>query len=35
MPGRDPDYVELNITFTVDVVKAGTTLRMFPKFLRP
>ncbi|TCD68632.1 hypothetical protein EIP91_010287 [Steccherinum ochraceum] len=32
---RDPDYRELNIEFTVDVVKAALTINMFPHFLRP
>ncbi|KAH8092525.1 cytochrome P450 [Cristinia sonorae] len=32
---RDPDYRELNIEFTVDVVKAAATINLFPHFLRP
>ncbi|KAJ3478574.1 hypothetical protein NLI96_g9659 [Meripilus lineatus] len=32
---RDPDYANLNITYTVDVVKAGLTIKMFPRLLRP
>ncbi|KAJ3514733.1 hypothetical protein NLJ89_g2200 [Agrocybe chaxingu] len=32
---RDPDYVNLNVQFTVDVIKAGSILRMFPHTLRP
>jgi hypothetical protein len=33
--GRDQDYLNLNLTFTVDVVKNAIILRMFPKLLRP
>ena len=33
--GRDPDFVALNVQFTVDVVQAATLLRLFPPFLRP
>jgi cytochrome P450 len=32
---RDPDYMELNIQFTVDVMVVASILRMFPKFMRP
>jgi len=32
---RDPDYRELNIQFTVDVVKGAMTLGLFPFSLRP
>jgi hypothetical protein len=34
-PGRNPDWVKLNTEFTVDVVKTGMLLRLFPAFLRP
>lgn len=33
--GRDPDYMELNINFTMDVVKAGFMINRFPNFLKP
>lgn len=32
---RDPDYMELNINFTMDVVKAGFMINRFPNFLKP
>ncbi|KAI0071400.1 cytochrome P450 [Panus rudis PR-1116 ss-1] len=32
---RDPDYIDLNIHFTVDVVKGAFIINMFPKSLRP
>ena len=35
IPGRDPDWVELNIKFTVDVFKKGVKLGLFPAFVRP
>ena len=33
--GRDPDFVDLNVQYTVDVVKTATILRMLPNFLKP
>ncbi|KAF8153783.1 cytochrome P450 [Crassisporium funariophilum] len=32
---KDPDFVDLNVKFTVDVVTSGAILRMVPRFLRP
>ncbi|KIM39577.1 hypothetical protein M413DRAFT_447055 [Hebeloma cylindrosporum] len=32
---RDPDFVALNVQFTVDVVQTGALLRLLPSFLRP
>ena len=33
--GRDPDWVNLNIEFTLDVVKAAAIISFFPKFMAP
>jgi hypothetical protein len=33
--GRNPDYVDLNVQFTMDVIKTGFILRMVPAFFRP
>ena len=33
--GRNPDYTDLNVNFTIKVVKAATILRFFPPFLKP
>lgn len=33
--GRDPDYLDLNVTFTIDVVTKGQIINMFPNFLKP
>ncbi|KAF9068182.1 cytochrome P450 [Rhodocollybia butyracea] len=32
---RDPDYVDLNINFTIDAFNGATTLRHYPGFLKP
>ncbi|THH31099.1 hypothetical protein EUX98_g3096 [Antrodiella citrinella] len=32
---RDPDFMSLNIEFTVDVVKSALMINLFPQFLRP
>ncbi|KAG6837019.1 hypothetical protein H0H93_016226 [Arthromyces matolae] len=32
---RDPDYRDLNVEFTVDVVRAAQTINLFPNFLKP
>ena len=32
--GRDPDWIDLNIRYTVDVATGGFTIRLFPKLLR-
>jgi len=32
---RDQDYVKLNLTFAVNVLKTATIIKMFPKPLRP
>jgi hypothetical protein len=33
--GRDPDFMELNMNYTVEVFVVGTVLRLFPSFMRP
>ncbi|KAG6919311.1 hypothetical protein DXG01_007444 [Tephrocybe rancida] len=33
--GRNSDYRDLNIEFTVDVMKASRTINLFPNFLKP
>ncbi|KAG6901631.1 hypothetical protein C0995_009799 [Termitomyces sp. Mi166 len=33
--GRNPDYRDLNVEFTVDVIRAAQTINMFPGVLRP
>ena len=33
--GRDPDYLELNKRFTIDIFKASYILNMFPPILKP
>jgi hypothetical protein len=33
--GRNSDFVDLNVQYTVDVVKTATILRMLPNFLKP
>jgi hypothetical protein len=33
--GRNSDYVNLNVQFTVDVIKTAFILRMVPGFLKP
>ena len=35
LPGRNEDYLRIAMHFTEDVVKDGTTLAFFPRFLRP
>jgi hypothetical protein len=32
---RNPDWIDLNIHFTVGIVKTGIVIGLFPKFLRP
>lgn len=32
--GRDKDYIDLNIRFTIDVIKAANVIRMFPDLLK-
>jgi len=32
---RNTDYVDLNVQFTIDVIKTASILRMFPDFLKP
>ncbi|KAF8159223.1 cytochrome P450 [Crassisporium funariophilum] len=32
---RDPEFVDLNVRFTLDVVKVGAILRIVPRILRP
>lgn len=34
-PGRNPEWVDLNVQFTVDVLTVSTALRATPAFLRP
>ena len=33
--GRNADFVDINVQFTVDVVKTAFILRLFPDFLKP
>ena len=33
--GRDSDFVDLNVRYTIDVVKTATIRRMCPDFLKP
>lgn len=33
--GRNHEWIKLNTAFTVDVIKTGMLLRLFPAFLRP
>ena len=33
--GRSSDYVDLNVQFTIDVIKTAFILRMVPAFLKP
>ncbi|THH06027.1 hypothetical protein EW145_g4362 [Phellinidium pouzarii] len=35
IPGRNEDYVDLNITFSVDIVKTALRISKVPVFLRP
>lgn len=35
LQGRDPEYMKLNIRFTIDVVLGGIIINMFPHFLKP
>ncbi|KAJ7575400.1 cytochrome P450 [Mycena floridula] len=32
---RNPDFIDLNISFTLDVVKASVIINLFPRFLQP
>jgi cytochrome P450 len=32
---RDPDWISLNIEFTIDIMKAAAIIRLFPPFLKP
>jgi hypothetical protein len=33
--GRDTDWIDLNVQYTIDVMKGGAVLRLFPDFLKP
>ena len=33
--GRNKDYMDLNIRFTIDVVKAANTIKPFPDIVKP
>ena len=33
--GRNSDYVDLNVQFTIDVMKTAVILRMVPEILKP
>ena len=33
--GRDPDYLDMSMTFTVDVMKTAIVVNLTPKFLQP
>ncbi|KAG9311578.1 cytochrome P450 [Chiua virens] len=32
---RNPDYIDLGLSFAIDVLKAGLVIGKFPKFMRP
>ena len=32
--GRDPDWIDLNIRTTIDVMKGGVVIGLFPRFMR-
>ena len=33
--GRDPDWIDLNIRYTIDVIKGSIIVALFPKLLKP
>lgn len=33
--GRDPDYIKLNIQFTIEVAMAAQGINLFPDLLKP
>ena len=33
--GRDPDWMDLNIQYTLNVIKAANIIRLFPDSLKP
>ena len=33
--GRDPEWIDLNIQYTIDIMKGGAVLGLFPNFLKP
>ena len=33
--GRDPDYLDMSMTFTIDVMKTAIVVNLTPKFLQP
>ena len=33
--GRDQDYQNLNVTFTISLIKTATMISLFPKALKP
>lgn len=35
LTGQDPDFLKINVEFTVEVVKAGKMINLFPDFLKP
>ena len=35
VPGRNPDWIDLNIRHSLDIVKGGLIAGFFPAFLRP
>ena len=34
-PGRDPDFSDMSMTFTIDVIKTAIVLSLTPKFMQP
>lgn len=32
--GRDQEYLDLSISFTIDIVKDKTIVKFFPEFMR-
>ena len=33
--GRDPDYLDMSMTFTIDAMKTAIVVNLTPKFLQP
>jgi len=33
--GRNPDYVRLNVQYTIDLVASANKIRRYPWFLKP
>ena len=33
--GRDPDYLDINVKFTLDAMKTAAIINLFPAFMKP